>query len=52
MEALTLAFKDSAQSETPSMHGDSMRENVMNQKSNMHVAGESDGRTVPLHYAD
>jgi len=57
--------KDSAQSQTPGMYGNSTRENretsstpdtsgcagrlekVMNQKSSMHVGGESDGRTVP-----
>jgi len=56
---------DSAQSETPGMHGNSTRENretpatpvredaagrlekALSQKSNMHVAGESDGRIVP-----
>src|SRR5215475_9840760 len=58
--------QDSAQSETPGMHGNSTRENretpstpaeeedaagrlekAVSQKSNMHVNGESDGRTVP-----
>ena len=56
---------DSAQSKTPSMHGNSTRENrgepsdarrgtaagrlekALSQKSNMHVAGESDGRILP-----
>jgi len=57
--------QDSAQSETPGMHGNSTRENretpatavgedaagrlekALSPKSNTHVDGESDGRTVP-----